>query len=358
MNFSELEIKSLKKDELERLGELGQLIDVRTDEEYQEGHIRGAKSWPLDQIELFKGDKNQTYYLYCRSGKRSAQASSALAKRGYNVVSLDGGFVAYSEEVEAHRTEDVIINESVSLKEERQKIDLSGLQCPGPILNVSKAMQSMSEGEQIEVNVSDFGFYSDVQSWVKQTGHQLIRLNQDNQGVHAVLQKSNTPANTQSKKGNGTTIVLFSGDLDKAIAAMIIANGAKAAGRDVSVFFTFWGLNALKKTIQRETQVNKKGIAKMFDWMLPKQPEKMPISKFNMLGLGNFMMRYVMRQKNIDTLPQLINQAIEQDIKLIACTMSMDVMGITKEELRDEVTFGGVGTYIGDTENARHNLFI
>lgn len=70
------------------------------------------------------------------------------------------------------------------------------------------------------------------------------------------------------------------------------------------------------------------------------------------------MMRYVMRQKNIDTLPQLINQAIEQDIKLIACTMSMDVMGITKEELRDEVTFGGVGTYIGDTENARHNLFI
>ncbi|EPC7166871.1 DsrE/DsrF/DrsH-like family protein [Staphylococcus pseudintermedius] len=358
LNFSELEIKSLKKDELERLGELGQLIDVRTDEEYQEGHIRGAKSWPLDQIELFKGDKNQTYYLYCRSGKRSAQASSALAKRGYNVVSLDGGFVAYSEEVEAHRTEDIIINESVPLKEERQKIDLSGLQCPGPILNVSKAMQNMSEGEQIEVNVSDFGFYSDVQSWVKQTGHQLIRLNQDNQGVHAVLQKSNAPANTQSKKGNGTTIVLFSGDLDKAIAAMIIANGAKAAGRDVSVFFTFWGLNALKKTIQRETQVNKKGIAKMFDWMLPKQPEKMPISKFNMFGLGNFMMRYVMRQKNIDTLPQLINQAIEQDIKLIACTMSMDVMGITKEELRDEVTFGGVGTYIGDTENARHNLFI
>lgn len=239
MNFSELEIKSLKKDELERLGELGQLIDVRTDEEYQEGHIRGAKSWPLDQIELFKGDKNQTYYLYCRSGKRSAQASSALAKRGYNVVSLDGGFVAYSEEVEAHRTEDIIINESVPLKEERQKIDLSGLQCPGPILNVSKAMQNMSEGEQIEVNVSDFGFYSDVQSWVKQTGHQLIRLNQDNQGVHAVLQKSNAPANTQSKKGNGTTIVLFSGDLDKAIAAMIIANGAKAAGRDVSVFLLF-----------------------------------------------------------------------------------------------------------------------
>ncbi|HCW8874796.1 TPA: persulfide response sulfurtransferase CstA, partial [Staphylococcus aureus] len=154
----------------------------------------------------------------------------------------------------------------------------------------------------------------------------------------------------------GTTIVLFSGELDKAVAALIIANGARAAGKDVTIFFTFWGLNALKKV--QTVNVKKQGIAKMFDLMLPQKNIRMPLSKMNMFGLGNMMMRYVMKKKNVDSLPTLINQAIEQNIKLIACTMSMDVMGIQKEELRDEVEYGGVGTYIGATENANHNLFI
>ncbi|REB90331.1 dihydroneopterin aldolase, partial [Staphylococcus pseudintermedius] len=98
--------------------------------------------------------------------------------------------------VDAHLTEDLIINESVPLKEQRQKIGLSGLQGPGPIFNVSKGMQNLSEGGQIEVNVCDCGFYSDVQSWVKQPGHQLLRLKKDNQGVHEVLPNSNATANT------------------------------------------------------------------------------------------------------------------------------------------------------------------
>src|SRR5699024_12783015 len=115
-------------------------------------------------------------------------------------------------------------------------------------------------------------------------------------------------------------------------------------------------LSALKK--EKTINVKKKVIAKMFDLMLPKTPLRMQLSKMNMFGLGNIMMRYVMKKKNVDSIPSLINQAIEQDIKLIACTMSMDVMGITKEELRDEVEFGGVGTYIGETEQASHNLFI
>lgn len=130
----------------------------------------------------------------------------------------------------------------------------------------------------------------------------------------------------------------------------------KAAGKDVTIFFTFWGLNALKKA--QSTRVKKKGISKMFDLMLPKDPIHMPLSKMNMFGLGNIMMRYVMNKKNVDSLYSLIDQAIDQDIKLIACTMSMDVMGISKEELRDEVDYGGVGTYIGHTEQANHNLFI
>ncbi|MDY3698865.1 MAG: DsrE/DsrF/DrsH-like family protein, partial [Staphylococcus hyicus] len=232
----------------------------------------------------------------------------------------------------------------------------SGLQCPGPIVEINKEMTKMSEGEQLEVSVTDFGFKQDIQSWVKQRGFTLIALEEKADHIHAVIEKTKDKTMNVTHEGNGTTIVLFSGELDKALAALIIANGAKAAGRDVSIFFTFWGLNALKKVNQ--TPVKKTGIAKMFDKMLPSQPEYMPISKMNMFGLGNVMMRYVMKKKNIETLPALINQAIEQDVKLIACTMSMDVMGISKEELREEVTYGGVGAYIGDTEQARHNLFI
>ncbi|MDT3894346.1 persulfide response sulfurtransferase CstA, partial [Staphylococcus arlettae] len=211
-------------------------------------------------------------------------------------------------------------------------------------------------GEQIEVTVTDPGFLSDIKSWVKQTGHTLVKLDESNHGINAIIQKEKPKDLQVNHTAKGTTIVLFSGELDKAVAAMIIANGAKAAGRDVTIFFTFWGLNALKKA--QTVNVKKKGIAKMFDFMLPKTPLKMPLSKMNMFGLGNIMMRYVMKKKNVDSLPSLIDQAIDQDIKLIACTMSMDVMGIKKEELRDEVEYGGVGTYIGDTENASHNLFI
>ena len=217
-------------------------------------------------------------------------------------------------------------------------------------------MKNIEVGEQIEVTVTDPGFFSDIKSWVKQTGHTLVKLDESNNGINAIIQKEKPKDLEVNHTAKGTTIVLFSGELDKAVAAMIIANGAKAAGRDVTIFFTFWGLNALKKN--QSVHVKKQGIAKMFDLMLPKTPVRMPLSKMNMFGLGNIMMRYVMKKKNVDSLPSLIDQAIEQDIKLIACTMSMDVMGIQKEELRDEVEYGGVGTYIGDTENANHNLFI
>ncbi|MGI2275162.1 persulfide response sulfurtransferase CstA, partial [Staphylococcus cohnii] len=242
------------------------------------------------------------------------------------------------------------------IKAERKQFNYSGLQCPGPIVNISKEVKNIEVGEQIEVTVTDPGFLSDIKSWVKQTGHTLVKLDEGNNGINAIIQKEKPKDLEVNHTAKGTTIVLFSGELDKAVAAMIIANGAKAAGRDVTIFFTFWGLNALKKA--QTVNVKKKGIAKMFDFMLPKTPLKMPLSKMNMFGLGNIMMRYVMKKKNVDSLPSLINQAIAQDIKLIACTMSMDVMGITKEELRDEVEYGGVGTYIGDTENASHNLFI
>ncbi|WHI54835.1 persulfide response sulfurtransferase CstA [Mammaliicoccus lentus] len=352
--YSEKHINELSKKELEKLAGQGQLIDVRTEEEYELAHIKGATLHPVDKIESFNKDKNKIYYIHCKSGNRSAKASEYLAKQGYDVVNLDGGYNAYEEQNNNHDRQEENIN--VEIKTERKQLNYSGLQCPGPIVNISKEVKNIGVGDQIEVTVTDPGFLSDIKSWVKQTGHTLVKLDESNNGINAIIQKENLKDLEVNHTAKGTTIVLFSGELDKAVAAMIIANGARAAGRDVTIFFTFWGLNALKK--EQTVNIKKKGIAKMFDLMLPKTSVRMPLSKMNMFGLGNIMMRYVMKKKNVDSLPSLINQAIEQDIKLIACTMSMDVMGIQKEELRDEVEYGGVGTYIGDTENANHNLFI
>ena len=326
-------INDFTKKELQELGSKGQLIDVRQPEEYELGHIKNALLHSVENIETFKQSKNKTYYVYCKSGNRSRKASQFLTQRGYNVVNLDGGYTAYEQQ---HNNESFKLekDKEIQIKDNRKTFNYSNLQCPGPIVNISKEIKNIAIGDQIEVVVTDHGFLNDIKSWVKQTGHTLEV--------------------THTK--NGTTIVLFSGELDKAVAAMIIANGAKAAGRDVTIFCTFWGLNALKK-IQSQ-RIKKKGIAKLFDFMLPNSPIKMPISKMNMFGVGNLMMRYVMKKKNVDDLPSLINQAVEQGVKLIACTMSMDVMGISKEELRDDVEYGGVGAYIGYTEQANHNLFI
>ncbi|MFQ3800963.1 DsrE/DsrF/DrsH-like family protein [Staphylococcus equorum] len=353
--YSQKHINDLGETELARLASEGQLIDVRTEEEYELGHINGSILHPVDNIETFNYDKNKNYYIHCKSGNRSAKVSEYLSEQNYDVVNLEGGYQAYAQN-NVSEGEAAVESTEVDIKSDRKQFNYSNLQCPGPIVNISKEVKNIQEGDQMEVTVTDPGFSSDIKSWVKQTGHTLVNLNEDGREIKATIQKEQTKDMEVNHTDKGTTIVLFSGELDKAVAAMIIANGAKAAGRDVTIFFTFWGLNALKK--EKTSKVRKQGIAKMFDLMLPKSPLKMPLSKMNMFGLGNVMMRYVMKKKNVDSLPSLINQAIDQKIKLIACTMSMDVMGIKKEELRDEVSYGGVGTYIGDTENASHNLFI
>ena len=325
-------INDFTKKELEELGSKDQLIDVRQPEEFELGHIKNALLHSVENIETFKQSKNKTYYIYCKSGNRSRKASQFLAQRGYDVVNLDGGYTAYEEQ---HHNDNLSkVKEDREIKDNRKTFNYSNLQCPGPIVNISKEIKNIAIGDQIEVVVTDHGFLNDIKSWVKQTGHTLVRLNDFGNEIHAIIQKEENKNIEVTHTKSGTTIVLFSGELDKAVAAMIIA-----------------------KKIQSQ-RIKKKGIAKLFDFMLPNSPINMPISKMNMFGLGNLMMRYVMKKKNVDTLPSLIDQAVEQGVKLIACTMSMDVMGITKEELRDDVEYGGVGAYIGYTEQANHNLFI
>ena len=143
--------------------------------------------------------------------------------------------------------------------------------------------------------------------------------------------------------------------MDKALAAFIIANGAKASGYDVTLFFTFWGLNILRK---ENVTVKKSFIDKMFGFMMPKGADKLTLSKMNMGGVGSMMMKWVMKNKNISTLKELITQAQANGVKFIACQMSMDVMGIKKEELIDGVEIGGVAKYIAESSNSNSNLFI
>lgn len=153
------------------------------------------------------------------------------------------------------------------------------------------------------------------------------------------------------------TIIVFSGDLDKVMAAFIIANGAAAMGDDVTMFFTFWGLNALRKT-ENIKAGGKSFLQGMFGRMMPKGPDKLGISKMNFGGMGASMMKMVMKQKNVTPLPELIQTAREQGIKMVACTMSMDVMGFSEGELIDGLEFAGVAAYLGEADEANVNLFI
>jgi len=153
------------------------------------------------------------------------------------------------------------------------------------------------------------------------------------------------------------TIIVFSGDFDKVMAAFIIANGAAAMDDEVTMFFTFWGLNALRKDTHVRTS-GKTLLQKMFGAMMPRGPKKLGLSNLNFAGVGPKLMMRVMRQQNVMPLDELIATAREQGVKFIACTMSMDVMGLRKEELLDGIEYAGVASYLGDADEANVNLFI
>ncbi|MBD2846668.1 DsrE/DsrF/DrsH-like family protein [Paenibacillus sp. IB182496] len=153
-----------------------------------------------------------------------------------------------------------------------------------------------------------------------------------------------------------STIVLFSGELDKAIAAFIIANGAAAYDHEVTIFFTFWGLNTLRK--DELVKTNKGLLEKAFGWMMPRGADRLGLSKMNFGGLGPKMIKHVMKKHNALTLPQLIELAREQGVRLVACTMTMDLLGLQEEELVDGLEYAGVAAYLGDASNGKVNLFI
>ncbi len=239
------------------------------------------------------------------------------------------------------------------------KVDACGLSCPGPILKLKKSVEGMKPGERLEIRATDAGFPRDAEAWCRTTGHRFISSTPEN-GTYKVLLEKATPCAAEAVKvestDKGKTFILFSDDLDKTLATFVLANGAAATGKKVTIFFTFWGLNALKKV--HKPNVKKDLFGKMFGWMLPSDSSELKLSKMNMGGMGSKMMRFIMKKKGIDSLETLRQQAIDNGVEFIACQMSMDVMGIQKEELLDNVTIGGVATYMDRAEAANVNLFI
>ena len=230
-----------------------------------------------------------------------------------------------------------------------------------PRTTCKNKIDELNQDDILKVKVTDPGFYNDIQSWAKVTKNRLVELKKQDKTIYATLQKglgneinSNNKENKIIETNDAMTIVVFSGDLDKAIAAFIIANGALAMGKKVTMFFTFWGLSILRK----RSLPNKSKLEKMFDMMLPKNSQSLPLSKMNFLGMGAKMIRDIMNRKNIMSLEELMKKSIEDGANLVACTMSMDVMGIKEEELVDGISFGGVGQYLGEADKSNNNLFI
>jgi len=154
------------------------------------------------------------------------------------------------------------------------------------------------------------------------------------------------------------TIILFSGDFDRVMAAFIIATGAAAMGDDVTMFFTFWGLNILRRSEKVQTKDKKSTLQSMFGKMMPKGTGRLGLSKMNFAGMGAPMMKKVMKDAGAMSLEELVASAQEQGVRFVACTLSMDILGFKEEEMIDGLEYAGVAAYLGDADEANVNLFI
>lgn len=359
------------------------LLDVRTELEFNNGHLEGAVNIPVDSLRerINELDQGKEILEYCQIGLRGYVASRILTQKGFKVKNIDGGYKAISmlgfkpNKVDnSDNTKRQIIDQDTQvIKGEEEKevngydkvLDACGLCCPGPLIQVKASIDQLNDGQILKVMASDPGFYADIQAWCTKTRNELVNIKRDKGMIHAFIKKGNksnvanssnlsVPADMTAKDKN--TIIVFSGDLDKALASFIIANGAAAMGKKVTLFFTFWGLNILRKP--ERISVGKTLIESMFGFMMPRGSQKLKLSNMNMMGMGGKMIKRVMKNKNINSLEELIKSAMDSGVEIVACSMSMDLMGLRQEELIDGIKIGGVGYYLGEAEDANVNLFI
>lgn len=384
------------------------VLDVREEAELLAFEIPGAVNIPLGQIRARIGELVPTahYVVMCAGGVRSYNAARILMQRGFeNVEVYPVGAMLYrivnpeetgedgngrDNSCEGSNgdsgSDDTAVatagaGGSGAAVAKKVTLHCDGMQCPGPIMEVFRSVKEMADGDILEVSASDPGFTRDIESWCRRTGNTLVSKGKKGKSYVAVIRKGITVRESDSPAGTsgvpvvsgagadaaaagapvaglpqGKTIIVFDGDLDKVLAAFVIANGALAMGRPVTMFFTFWGLTALRKTDKQK--LRKSPVEKMFGAMLPRGTKELGLSRMNMGGMGTKMMRAIMKDKNVDSLEEMMKKAMENGVRIVACSMSMDVMGIRREELIDGVEIGGVGTYLADAEESNVNLFI
>lgn len=363
-------------DEVAGINESGpMLVDVRTPMEYELGTIEGAVNIPLDDLRARMSElpKDKDLYIFCQVGLRGYLAYRILVQNGYaKMKNLSGGYKTYELAIQKQSNEDIFEYDKITKSDEIKpvdcsgdecradadiKVDACGLQCPGPIMQVYNHLKAMNYGEVLQVSATDPGFNSDIKAWCEKTGNKLLSIRYDGSAFIALIKKEKkSDTGVAGVKRNDKTMVVFSNDLDKAIASFIIANGAASMGRKVTMFFTFWGLNILRKN--DNVKVKKDLFGTMFGFMMPKGSTALSLSKMNMGGMGAKMIRFLMKKKNVLSLEELIQQAKVNGVNLVACNMSMDIMGIKEEELIDGVEIGGVASFIAAAEEADMNLFI
>ena len=360
------------------------LVDLREPDEVLVSGIDSALNIPFsggfDKLDSIPKDK--PVVVFCRVGDWSEQIAEILYDRGYDVSTLDGGYNAYRKYLKENRKVDsakTAEDKAKPAEKAEQKtdektdgkqnadvvnIDAKGLKCPGPIVKVGDTLRAYPDGTKFHVQATEDAFCSDIKVWCERTGNTLDSLKVNNGIIDAEITKAqaqkNEPSDTKSVQvidsPHGKNFVVFDDDLDKVIAAFIMANGAAAMGRPVTMFFTFWGLNVLRKP--KKVKVKKNFIEKMFGIMMPRGTKKLPLSHMNMGGAGPKMIRAIMKQHNITSVEDLIQSAIDHGVRIIVCQMSMKIMGIKKEELIDGLEYGGVSTFLGNAELSDMSLFI
>ncbi len=345
------------------------LVDLREPDELIVSKVDGAINLPFSRFPQGIDDipKDRPVIVFCREGSFSEEVAEILSDRGYEVYNLAGGYKEYKKLCDKNGTDrksDGNDSDFVSHSEEIY-VDAKNLRCPGPIVKVADTLRSLPVGSVVHADATEDAFYSDIKVWTERTGNTLISLDTSDGIISARIKKTQGKqgdigeealTNRHIQAGDDKTFIVFSGDLDKTIAAFIIANGAASLGRKVTMFFTFWGLNILRKP--GRIRVKKNPIEKMFGLMMPRGSRKLGLSRMNMFGAGSKMIRGIMKSKGISSLEELIEDARNHGVRLVACQMSMDVMGIKKEELIDGVELGGVATFIGSGETSDISLFI
>jgi NADPH-dependent 2,4-dienoyl-CoA reductase/sulfur reductase-like enzyme/peroxiredoxin family protein/TusA-related sulfurtransferase/rhodanese-related sulfurtransferase len=356
------------------------LIDVRTPDEYSLNSLGGSVNIELDKLRdhLDKIPRDKNLYIFCGVGLRGYVAARILKQNGFEkVYNLSGGLKVYQtaiakqdNPIKFNTSEEAVpvgTNDSMErmpyISAELLQVDACGLQCPGPILKLKEEIEKIGPGGEMQVKATDPGFYNDVASWCNVTGHKLVGRSKKGPEITAVIRKNGEQGMNKvsegihtTGRGDNKTIIVFSDDLDRALASFVIANGAASMGKKVTMFFTFWGLNVIKKP--NKPRMRKGMMDKMFSIMMPGHAGKLPLSSMNMGGIGRTMMKQRMKSKNVDALEVMIDNAKRGEVQMIACQMSMDVMGVREEELIDGIRVGGVANYLEEAESSNLNLFI